>query len=96
MKKGDKVMMVNCGEADFHKDKVWVCRTDSFVEKHGDKKDVIFLEGYGGYFLCECLVMACTEKNCNKPATTDYNGHRHMLCESHYESLTEHFEEEYD
>lgn len=75
MKKGDKVLMVNCGEAGFHKDRVWICRTDSFVEKHGDKKDVVFLEGYGGYFLCECLMMACTPM----PKPTEYNGLRHML-----------------
>ena len=38
----------------------------------------------------------CMELNCTKIATVDYNGHGHMVCESHYDSLTRYFEEEYD
>lgn len=38
----------------------------------------------------------CVEKNCNKFATTDYNGHKHYVCNYHYEKLTREFEEDYD
>jgi hypothetical protein len=55
-KKGDSVKMVNCGEAEHYKDKVWICRTDSFLENYGrPKQEVVFLEGFGGYFLCDFL-----------------------------------------
>lgn len=38
----------------------------------------------------------CMEKNCNRFATTDYNGHKHYVCKYHYEKLTREFEEDYD
>ena len=38
----------------------------------------------------------CMEKNCNKLATIDYNGHKHYVCKYHYEKLTREFEEDYD
>ena len=52
-KKGDKVIMYNCGESSFYKGKVWICKTDSFRDKSGS--DVVFLEGYSGYFCCRFL-----------------------------------------
>lgn len=37
----------------------------------------------------------CVEKNCERPAVIDYNGHKHYVCQAHYDSLTRYFEEEY-
>lgn len=53
LKKGDKVKMHNCGEADFYPNKEWVCKTDSFKSHSG--ADVVFLEDYSGYFIVEFL-----------------------------------------
>lgn len=55
MKKGDKVKMINCGEAEYYPDKIWECRTDSFCPKNYPDELVIMLEGYAGWFLCEYL-----------------------------------------
>jgi hypothetical protein len=38
----------------------------------------------------------CKESNCKKPATKDYNGHNHWVCDYHYETLTKYFEDNYD
>lgn len=37
----------------------------------------------------------CKEKGCEKVATRDYNGHGYYVCEQHYESLSNYFDEEY-
>jgi hypothetical protein len=37
----------------------------------------------------------CKEKGCERVATKDYNGHGHYVCEQHYESLSNYFDEEY-
>ena len=55
LKIGDKVKMINCGEADHYKEKIWVCRTDSFYPEHYKKDNVVMLEGFAGWFLCEYL-----------------------------------------
>ncbi len=54
LKKGDKVVMVGCIEATFEKNKgkVWTCKDDQFFAC-GD--NVVFLEGYKGFFSCENL-----------------------------------------
>ncbi|MBL7868859.1 MAG: hypothetical protein JNM71_12665 [Flavobacterium lindanitolerans] len=54
-KKGDKVIMHSCYEAtcEEYRDKVWICQTDSFLAK--DKSEVVFLEGFSGYFNASCL-----------------------------------------
>lgn len=54
-KKGDKVVMHTCHESTFnkYKDKIWTCLTDSFLAK--DKSEVVFLEGFSGYFLAKFL-----------------------------------------
>lgn len=49
--KGDSVMMVNCLEASCHK---WTCQTDSFIDRAD--QDVVFLEGFSGYFMCKYLI----------------------------------------
>jgi len=38
----------------------------------------------------------CKHKNCNKFATTDYNGHGHFVCKFHDEVLEREFEDEFD
>ena len=55
-KKGDKVVMHTCGEADFpqHKGKLWTCTTDSF-RREKRSREVVFLEGFSGSFGCEFL-----------------------------------------
>lgn len=54
-KDGDKVVMHTCLEATFekNKDKVWTCQGDSFIARSG--VEVVFLEGYRGYFSAEFL-----------------------------------------
>lgn len=54
LKKGDNVKMINCGEAIEHKDKIWICRTDSYIEKN-NQFEVVFLENYSGWFWVEYL-----------------------------------------
>ena len=53
-KKGDKAVMVNCGEGEHYAGKIWTCRGDSF--KDNNKEEVVFLEGFSGYFHCRFLV----------------------------------------
>lgn len=54
-KKGDKVVMHTCHEStlEVYKDKVWVCQTDSFMDRGGE--EVVFLEGFSGYFMAKFL-----------------------------------------
>lgn len=53
-KKGDKVKIVNCIEANFPENqKIWVCIGDSFTSASGE--EVVFLEGKRSYFCCEFL-----------------------------------------
>lgn len=49
-KKGDEFLMHTCHEStiDEYKNKVWICQTDSFLAR--DKTEVVFLEGFSGYF----------------------------------------------
>lgn len=37
----------------------------------------------------------CKEKGCDKKAVIDYNGCGHYVCQSHYDSLSKYFDEEY-
>jgi hypothetical protein len=41
LKKGDKVVMHSCGEADYYKGKIWTCRSDQFTSSA--KQQVVFL-----------------------------------------------------
>ena len=52
LKIGDKVVMHTCLEAETWR-KIWTCRTSEFTAASGDQ--VVFLEGYRGYFCCEFL-----------------------------------------
>ena len=53
LKKGDKVEMHTCLEADVYKDEVWTCETDEFSSQSGTS--VVFLEGFSGYFATKFL-----------------------------------------
>ena len=59
LKKGDKAVMHTCGEASFYKGKVWVCQTDSFLNR--GKQEVVFLENFSGYFSAQYLAKVSTE-----------------------------------
>lgn len=52
-KKGDRAVMVNCGEGEHYAGKVWTCKGDSF--KDNNNEEVVFLEGFSGYFHCRFL-----------------------------------------
>lgn len=53
LKKGDKVVMKNCIEAEYEKNKIYTCITDSFVDK--SNTEVVFLDGFSGSFLTKYL-----------------------------------------
>ena len=50
---GDKVKMFGCLEARGNEEKIWTCAGDSFEAYSG--VEVVFLEGYRGYFSTEFL-----------------------------------------
>lgn len=58
-KKGDKVIMTKCTEAEVHKGRVWECADDSFQRyKKLPPKDtlhVVYLKGYDSAFWCKYL-----------------------------------------
>lgn len=37
----------------------------------------------------------CKEENCEEKATKDYNGHKHYVCDFHYDKLNKEFDEDY-
>jgi hypothetical protein len=49
LKKGDKVVMHSCMEAEAHNGKIWICQDDQFTSRYNEQ-EVIFLEGFAGYF----------------------------------------------
>ncbi|WP_242322155.1 hypothetical protein [Bacillus cereus group sp. BfR-BA-01393] len=53
LKAGDKVVMHTCLEAKRYEGKVWTCRTDQFKANSGSQ--VVFLEGFSGYFSVKYL-----------------------------------------
>lgn len=50
---GDKVVMVNCAEAEKYKDKVWTIGSNPWVLGCGE--EVILLQGKSGGFSTKCL-----------------------------------------
>lgn len=64
-KKGDKVKMYGCYEAslDQYKDRIWTCRTDSYIAKCGE--EVVFLEDYSGFFSALYLIKVNVEMKNN-------------------------------
>ena len=64
LKKGDKVVMTNCGEAEHYAGKIWECGSDQFKNHKGrDPEDVVFLNGFSGSFVCRFL--SKVEPECN-------------------------------
>lgn len=53
MKVGTKVVMIDCQEANEHKDKVWKTRSEPWLLGHGE--EVVLLEGKAGGFAVQCL-----------------------------------------
>ena len=62
-KKGDKVVMHSCGEANFPKyyGKLWTCESDSF-KRSKNISEVVFLEGFSGSFVCKYLQLVKIKK----------------------------------
>ncbi|MNO22844.1 hypothetical protein D3C76_126300 [compost metagenome] len=56
LKKGDRVVMHTCIEAETHNGRVWTCKSDQFTRGTGVyEQDSVFLEGYSGSFAPEFL-----------------------------------------
>ncbi|MFS0784757.1 hypothetical protein [Bacillus sp. 1P06AnD] len=58
LKKGDKVVMHTCGEAEHYNGKVWTCQNDEYVDFKGQgiyERNLVFLEGFSGSFLTKYL-----------------------------------------
>lgn len=56
LKKGDRVVMHTCIEAETHNGRVWTCKSDQFTRGTGVyEQDSVFLEGYSGSFAPEYL-----------------------------------------
>ncbi|MFV4887496.1 hypothetical protein RY279_18825 [Bacillus velezensis] len=53
LKKGEHVVMHTCGEAEHYDGRVWACKSDEFTDRAGQQ--VVFLEGFSGYFLADFL-----------------------------------------
>ncbi|WP_238899341.1 hypothetical protein [Clostridium sp. YIM B02500] len=53
LKKGDKVVMHTCLEAETHNGRIWTCESDEF--KANSSGNGVFLEGFSGYFYTEYL-----------------------------------------
>ncbi|MGG3803144.1 hypothetical protein [Metabacillus fastidiosus] len=55
LKKGDKVVMHTCVEAEHYNGRIWTCRTDEFKHHPNHEYTVIMLEGFSGSFQTEYL-----------------------------------------
>ena len=53
LQKGELVVMHTCGEAEHYEGRLWVCGSDEFTDRAGHQ--VVFLEGFSGYFLAQFL-----------------------------------------
>lgn len=53
LKKGDKVVMYTCLEAETHNGRIWTCEGDEF--KANSSGNGVFLEGFSGWFYTEYL-----------------------------------------
>lgn len=53
LKKGDKVVMHTCLEAETHNGRIWTCEGDEF--KANSSGNGVFLEGFSGWFYTEYL-----------------------------------------
>lgn len=56
LKRGDKVVMHTCIEAEKYNGKIWTCEGDEYTKGKGVySENVVFLEDFSGYFLTEYL-----------------------------------------
>jgi hypothetical protein len=55
LKKGDKVVMHTCGEAEHYDGKIWTCRTDESKLHPSHNYTVVWLEDFSGCFATEYL-----------------------------------------
>jgi len=56
LKKGNKVVMHTCIEAEKYNGKIWTCKTDEYIKGEGIyKQNLVFLEGFSGCFSTEYL-----------------------------------------
>ncbi|MFP4976362.1 hypothetical protein ACE6ED_13245 [Paenibacillus sp. CN-4] len=56
LKKGDRVVMHTCIEAETHNGRIWTCSSDQFTRGTGAlAQDSVFLEGFSGLFASEYL-----------------------------------------
>ncbi len=60
LKKGDKVVMINCMEAKRHNGMVWECLTDSYKRESrfipkDEVDEEVFLQGFSGAFYVKYL-----------------------------------------
>ncbi|MEH6943568.1 hypothetical protein [Bacillus sp. JJ722] len=68
LKKGDKVVMHTCGEAEHYNGKIWTCKTDEFKHHPNHDYTVIMLEGFSGSFHTEFLQLVDLQEQDNKIA----------------------------
>ncbi|SEN53448.1 hypothetical protein [Lihuaxuella thermophila] len=62
LKKGDKVVMHTCAEAEKYNGKIWTCSTDEYTVGEGRlKQRLIFLEGFSGAFAVQYLQLVRLE-----------------------------------
>lgn len=56
LKKGDVVVMHSCGEAESYHGKLWICKTDEYINGEGIyQQNLVFLEGMTSCFLTKYL-----------------------------------------
>lgn len=65
LKKGDTVVMHTCGEAEHYDGQLWVCSSNEFASSSGTQ--VVFLEGFSGYFMVNYLQKVKLEQETNIP-----------------------------
>jgi len=56
LKKGDRVVMHTCGEAEHYDGRIWTCSVDEYSTGEGIyKQNLVFLDGFGSSFLTKYL-----------------------------------------
>lgn len=66
LKKGDKVVMHTCDEAKVYNGKIWICKSDEFVQGEIPfEQNLVFLEGFSGSFCTQYLQVVKEELNNN-------------------------------
>lgn len=75
LQKGDTVVMHTCGEAEHYEGQIWVCSSDEFTSSSGTQ--VVFLEGFSGYFMVEYL----------QKINFDFSYQKYLADEKNYEKI---------